>query len=80
MAHTRNRSNYVLPPQHNPYRRLLAAIAYTAVTDYLFPASTLSDYDRATAEMFCKSPAGQQVFADLNISPRRVKNLLGDPS
>lgn len=81
MAHTiRFSRKHSVPPGHDPYRRLLAAVAYTAVTDYLFPKPNLPAYDRSTAKMFCQSPTGQQLLTDLGISPQRIKAVIGEAS
>lgn len=52
-----------LPAQYDPLRRLLAAVAVLAVTDYIRPPKNLSIRDRATAEIFVQENTA--LLADL---------------
>jgi hypothetical protein len=81
MARTmRFNRNHVIPPGHDPYRRLVAAVTFYAVTDFLWPHPKLSQFDRNTAKSFCQSPEGQAMIENMGINHRRIIAKLGEPS
>lgn len=52
-----------LPANYDPIRRLFAAVAVLAVTDYIRPTKHLSGRDRTTAKMFIQE--NTDLIADL---------------
>lgn len=52
-----------LPPHYDPIRRLFAAVAVLAVTDYIRPPKSLPDVDRDSARVFIQEQYG--LIADL---------------
>jgi hypothetical protein len=69
-----------LTQNHDPGRRLLAAVVLQSVADYLFPESQTPKYARRTAAAFLNSEEGQDWLTEFGISTWKINRKLGRPS
>lgn len=70
------RTPKLLPPEYEPYRRLLAAVAVRAITDYAKPPQNLTLAEQESARRFVIEQTA--LIAELaQINEKRIKQLLG---
>lgn len=69
-----------LTPNHDPGRRLLAAIVLQSVADYLYPEQQTPKYARRSAAEFLHSAEGRDWLKEFGVSTWNISSKLGRPS
>ncbi len=73
----RPRKTHLLPTNHDPVRRLVAAYTLYAVSDYFFPPKSLPKKYQRSAKEFIESADGQHLITRFGVSTSRIEEVIG---